>query len=291
MADIRAEIDIKLNLLESIDKVKDLNTLKDILKTHILTKSTNIWDKETTNAFNNDQISSDVDQNIKLISLCINSVRNNIPSRICQLIAEFAQKYINIKIESKTSDKIYVDEDAYLNDRIVIPPQLHNEQTITLNHPILLGNNQCPFQISFDISFPGVSVGNKHGGIFFGHTNKNGSRWLGAKGINGTSWKEAKCTVIDWIAPEGFRTYKNHHGFRIYGTEQHVWTFDEWKSVEDVPRKWRIVFYKDNKCEFFANNKKVHSFVCYSISGYIGFWSCGSSKCGIVVENLDIVKL
>lgn len=288
-------MDTKRELFEAIEKITDTNVLKSILQSHLLTKSTEFWDAETKQAIDERIILSEKDMNIKSTSLVVQSVISGFPSTICDLIAEFAQKYLVIEIGQNKGGTMHVTEDMERNDQIVME-RFHREQTLTLKHPKLLGENACPFAVSFNISFPSVPHGRQHGGIFFDHKQESMTRWDGHK----TLAQGARCTVVDWI-PMGLPPQNTtYSGMRVYGIAsngadlrspvQRGW--NRYNANEDLPNppsQWKIVFYEGNQCELFLDGDKLHSFTCFANDGFIGFWCY--AQCGMTISNLDVVQL
>ena len=291
------EIEQKLTLLKSMDNM-DATKLKALLETFIFTKSTSNWDNHTINALciDENKILSPKQKQVATTALIIEqtaSIKYSLPSSLAQLIAEFAQKYIDIKFEEIFNHKTAeIKQDTSYNDYIYLHPLCSNEQTVILSQPKLLGNDSCPFQLTFDLRFPynpnkGPSHPNRHGGIVFGAKQPQYHRGYGHKSLS----QGAKCSIIDWNDRYNYMGQQTptDHGFRLYGIDKVKWYLNDWKDVENPPIKWKIIFKKDNKCEFYADGKKVDSFVCYSNYGYIGFWAW--QYCGLMVENLDIRKI
>lgn len=231
---------------------------------------------------------------IKLMRM-LQSANQELPSPIALLISEFALNPQPIKIAYRTDASIRISKDPdsiWSHDQIIIPRNA-KEQTVTLEHPQLLGNDACPFALSFDVSFPGIPQELHHGGILFGHKNKASNRWIGVSSLkNG-----AQCSVIDWI-PKGIPERNTSFcGMRIYGTAEPKMFNPEWNMcrlfgdeiLPKAPTRWKVIFHEENRCDLFLDGKKLDSFTCFSKEGLIGFWSCCNS--GINIRNLDIVLL
>eukprot|EP01084_Bolivina_argentea_P127458 225404_1 len=113
----------KIALMLLIDKTNNIDKMKAILKTFILTKSKHTFDSEAINAFtfNENELLSEKMQKILTLSLFIQCANKNIPPVIANIISEFAQKRIVLKIAHKSVSSCEIKEDIHQNDMVYIP--------------------------------------------------------------------------------------------------------------------------------------------------------------------------
>ena len=280
----------KLSLIPLIDDISDIDLLKSMLKTFILTKSDYSFDSQLHDMLllNSTKLLTEKKENILSLSLSLQCLSNSLESFMADVIAEYLQKLSPLKLGYKSYDDCHIiKRSQFENDSIIIPP-IFDETYITLSQPQLLGDIHCPFQVSFDLTFPyhpneGRKSCNRHGGIYFGFKDNKQDRLSGNYTIN----QGAECTVIDWN--DRFDENKPDHGFRIHGTHKNILMFDRYKTRQNPPKKWKIIFKKNNECGFYANGEKVHSFNCVSNEGLIGFWMY--KNCGLCIENLQVTKI
>ena len=178
------------------------------------------------------------------------------------LIAQFGMIATKIAYESR-ADCVSFDK---LEETFMI--KAGGEKQCHLLTPCLLGADNLPFNVSFDVVF-GIGsdrVVGKHGGVLLGiEYNKLHTA------INRFTNKHGTVNIIDWIDRSIDR------GYRVYEKSQDLSNRSSWngKRVNEaisVGKHWLFKYKSTEECQFFVDNEFITRFKPVRCGGYIEFY-------------------